>query len=303
MKKTADVSLLFVVFIWGVTFVMVQNALSFLEPFTFNAIRFFMAFVFLFIPYLLTLHKRGKTWNKKLLIAGLHIGVWLFLGYGFQTIGLNYTTPAKTGFITGLSVVMVPVFSLLLLKLRLSRNTVLGVVAATIGLYLMTFADRSNLNVGDFLVFLCAISFAMQIITTARYAKTLPALPLTLIQIFTVSFLSLGSAILFNEDYSVIFKSEVMLQPEVWTALLVTAALATAFAFFAQTFFQAYTTPTRVALIFSMEPVFAAFSSFILIGEKLTSASIIGCVFIFLGMILAELPSKKKKSIATQDFS
>ncbi|MFF5396261.1 DMT family transporter [Peribacillus butanolivorans] len=303
MKKTADVSLLFVVFIWGVTFVMVQNALSFLEPFTFNAIRFFMAFVFLFIPYLLTLHKRGKTRNKKLLIAGLHIGVWLFLGYGFQTIGLNYTTPAKTGFITGLSVVMVPVFSLLLLKLRLSRNTVMGVVAATIGLYLMTFADRSNLNVGDFLVFLCAISFAMQIITTARYAKTLPALPLTLIQIFTVSFLSLGSAILFNEDYSVIFKSEVMLQPEVWTALLVTAALATAFAFFAQTFFQAYTTPTRVALIFSMEPVFAAFSSFILIGEKLTSASIIGCVFIFLGMILAELPSKKKKSIATQDFS
>ncbi|MGW6300155.1 DMT family transporter [Peribacillus butanolivorans] len=303
MKKTADVSLLFVVFIWGVTFVMVQNALSFLEPFTFNAIRFFMAFVFLFIPYLLTLHKRGKTWNKNLLIAGLHIGVWLFLGYGFQTIGLNYTTPAKTGFITGLSVVMVPVFSLLLLKLRLSRNTVMGVVAATIGLYLMTFADRSNLNVGDFLVFLCAISFAMQIITTARYAKTLPALPLTLIQIFTVSFLSLGSAILFNEDYSVIFKSEVMLQPEVWTALLVTAALATAFAFFAQTFFQAYTTPTRVALIFSMEPVFAAFSSFILIGEKLTSASIIGCVFIFLGMILAELPSKKKKSIATQDFS
>ncbi|MFB7640865.1 DMT family transporter [Peribacillus butanolivorans] len=303
MKKTADVSLLFVVFIWGVTFVMVQNALSFLEPFTFNAIRFFMAFVFLLIPYLLTLHKRGKTWNKQLLIAGLHIGVWLFLGYGFQTIGLNYTTPAKTGFITGLSVVMVPVFSLLLLKLRLSRNTVLGVVAATIGLYLMTFADRSNLNVGDFLVFLCAISFAMQIITTARYAKTLPALPLTLIQIFTVSFLSLGSSILFNEDFSVIFKSEVMLQPEVWTALLVTAALATAFAFFAQTFFQAYTTPTRVALIFSMEPVFAAFSSFILIGEKLTSASIIGCVFIFLGMILAELPTKKKKSIATEDFS
>ncbi|MGE7759530.1 DMT family transporter [Peribacillus sp. NPDC097895] len=302
MNKTADISLLFVVFIWGVTFVMVQNALSFLDPFTFNAVRFFMALILLLIPYSLTFRNRGKTWNKGLFKAGIHIGVWLFLGYGFQTVGLNYTTPAKTGFITGLSVVMVPVFSLLLLKHRLSRNTVLGVAAATVGLYLMTFADRSNLNIGDLLVFLCAISFAMQIITTARYAKTLPALPLTLIQISTVSLLSFVSALIFKENHSVIFSTEVMLQKDVWTALLVTAALATAFAFFAQTFFQAYTTPTRVALIFSMEPVFAALSSYILIGEKLTTASIIGCAFIFLGMILAELPSKKKKTI-TQEFS
>ncbi|MDQ7863126.1 DMT family transporter [Peribacillus frigoritolerans] len=177
-------------------------------------------------------------------------------------------------------------FSLLLLKHRLSRNTIIGVAAATIGLYLMTFADRSNLNIGDLLVFLCAISFAMQIITTAKYAKTLPALPLTLIQVSTVSLLSFVSAFIFKENHSVIFSSEVMLQKDVWTALLVTAALATAFAFFAQTFFQAYTTPTRVALIFSMEPVFC---SVILIhidrGKKLTSASIIGCAFIFLGMI------------------
>ncbi|MCK1982509.1 MULTISPECIES: DMT family transporter [Peribacillus] len=301
MNKTADFSLLFVVFIWGVTFVMVQNALSFLDPFTFNAVRFFMAFVFLLIPYISTLHKKAKTWNKGLIIAGFHIGVWLFLGYGLQTIGLNYTTPAKTGFITGLSVVMVPVFSLLLLKHRLSRNTMIGVAAATIGLYLMTFADRSNLNIGDLLVFLCAISFAMQIITTARYAKTLPALPLTLIQVSTVSLLSFVSAFIFNENHSVIFSSEVMLKKDVWTALLVTAALATAFAFFAQTYFQAYTTPTRVALIFSMEPVFAALSSYILIGEKLTTASIIGCAFIFLGMIFAELPVKKKKPV-TQEF-
>ncbi|MFD9626703.1 DMT family transporter [Peribacillus muralis] len=303
MNKTADASLLFVVFIWGVTFVMVQNALSFLEPFTFNAVRFFMAFVFLLVPYLVTVHKRTKTSNKGLLLAGIHIGVWLFLGYGFQTIGLNYTTPAKTGFITGLSVVMVPVFSLLLLKHRLSRPTVIGVGAATAGLYLMTFADRSTMNTGDFLVFLCAISFAMQIITTAKYAKSMPALPLTLIQLSTVSLLSFASAFIFTEDQSVIFRPSVMLQKDVWTALLVTAALATAFAFFAQTFFQAYTTPTRVALIFSMEPVFAAFSSYILIGEKLTSASLIGCALIFLGMILAELPSRRKKTKITQEIS
>lgn len=300
MKKTADVTLLFVVFIWGVTFVMVQNALSFLEPFSFNAVRFFIAFLFLLFPYFLTLHKKSNTCSKEVLIAGIHIGAWLFLGYAFQTKGLELTTPAKTGFITGLSVVMVPVFSLLLLKLKLYRNTVMGVVAATFGLYLMAFVDRSSLNAGDFLVFLCAISFAMQIITTARYAKTLPALPLTLIQICTVSFLSFVSALLFDENYSVVFKAEVMLQTEVWTALLVTAALATAFAFFAQTYFQAYTTPTRVALIFSMEPVFAAATSYIWINEKLTMASLVGCAFIFVGMILAELPQKKGKAISSE---
>ncbi|MFJ7745919.1 DMT family transporter [Peribacillus sp. NPDC097295] len=300
MKKTADVTLLFVVFIWGVTFVMVQNALSFLEPFSFNAVRFFIAFLFLLIPYFLTSHKKRTTCSKEVLIAGIHIGAWLFLGYAFQTKGLELTTPAKTGFITGLSVVMVPVFSLLLLKLKLSRNTVLGVVAATFGLYLMAFVDHSSLNTGDFLVFLCAVSFAMQIITTARYAKILPALPLTLIQICTVSLLSFVSAFLFDENYSVVFKAEVMLQTEVWTALLVTAALATAFAFFAQTYFQAYTTPTRVALIFSMEPVFAAITSYIWIDEKLTMASLAGCAFIFVGMILAELPSKKRTSFSRE---
>ncbi|MGE7121391.1 DMT family transporter [Peribacillus sp. NPDC046944] len=293
MKKTADATLLFVVFIWGVTFVMVQNAISFLEPFSFNAVRFLIAFLFLLVPYFLTLHKKGNRYHKETMLAGLHIGVWLFLGYAFQTKGLELTTPAKTGFITGLSVVMVPVFSLVLLKLKLSRNTVLGVVAATFGLYLMAFVDHSSVNVGDFLVFLCALSFAMQIITTAKYAKTLPALPLTLIQIGTVSLLSFLSALLFGENYSVVFKAEVMLQPEVWTALLVTSVLATSFAFFAQTYFQAYTTPTRVALIFSMEPVFAALTSYIWIDEKLTVASLTGCGFIFAGMILAELPQRK----------
>ncbi|MFJ7830191.1 DMT family transporter [Peribacillus sp. NPDC097284] len=293
MKKTADATLLFVVFIWGVTFVMVQNAISFLEPFSFNAIRFFIAFLFLLVPYFLTLHKKGNRYHKETMLAGLHIGVWLFLGYAFQTKGLELTTPAKTGFITGLSVVMVPVFSLVLLKLKLSRNMVLGVVAATFGLYLMAFVDHSSVNVGDFLVFLCAISFAMQIITTAKYAKTLPALPLTLIQIGTVSLLSFLSALIFGENYSVVFKAEVMLQTEVWTALLVTSVMATSFAFFVQTYFQAYTTPTRVALIFSMEPVFAALTSYIWIDEKLTVASLTGCGFIFAGMILAELPQRK----------
>ena len=292
MNKIADMTLLFVVLIWGATFVMVQNAISFLEPFSFNAVRFFLAFLFLLIPCLLMVNNRNELSNPKVWMAGMHIGFWLFLGYAFQTKGLEYTTPSKAGFITGLSVVMVPLFSLLLLKNRLSRHTLLGVAAAAAGLYFMAFADRSALNKGDLLIFLCAVSFAMQIITTARYAKSLPALPLTLFQIFTVAFLSFVSAWLF-ENHSVMFDWDIMLKTEVWTALAVTAILATAFAFFAQTYFQAYTTATRVALIFSMEPVFAAITSYFWIGEVLSRSAILGCILILLGMILAELPTRR----------
>ena len=101
MKKTADITLLFIAFIWGATFVIVQNALSFLEAHSFNAFRFFIAFLILLIVYLLFFKKETKIWSRTLLMSGFKIGIWLFLGYAFQTLGLAMTTPAKAGFITG----------------------------------------------------------------------------------------------------------------------------------------------------------------------------------------------------------
>jgi drug/metabolite transporter (DMT)-like permease len=302
MNKTilADISLLFVVFIWGATFVMVQNAISFLEPFSFNAIRFTAASVLLLAGYLLVnrVSATKASWSKEMVGAGLKIGIWLFLGYAFQTVGLLTTTPSKAGFITGLSVVLVPLFSVLLLKKPFAMQTGAGVVFATIGLFLLTTGDNSALVIGDVLVFFCAISFAMQIITTAQYAKHFSALPLTIIQVLTVAVLSFLSALLF-EDVSMI-QPDILLQPGVWRALLVTSVLATAFAFFAQTYFQAYASPTRVAIIFAMEPVFAALTSFILIGEHLTLLSLTGCLLIFAGMIIAELPLGKNKTAKQQ---
>ncbi|CAH0347404.1 DMT family transporter [Bacillus sp. CECT 9360] len=292
-SSLSDSTLLFVVFIWGATFVMVQNAIPSLEPFSFNAVRFFAAFLLLVIWYLLFSRNRRTNWDKGLLFSGVKLGIWLFLGYAFQTFGLLSTTPSKAGFITGLSVVLVPLFSMMLLKKKPSRNALLGVLAATIGLYLMTVFENSSLSSGDFLVFLCAISFAMQIIMTAKFAGNYPALPLTIVQIFTVALLSFMFAMVF-ENLSIVLNSEVMFRRDVWTALLVTSSLATAFAFLAQTYFQAYTSPTRVAVIFAMEPVFAALTSYFWIGEKLTYVTIIGCLFIFMGMILAELPQKSK---------
>ncbi|RXT14679.1 DMT family transporter [Ammoniphilus sp. CFH 90114] len=305
MKKSllADLSLLLVAFVWGTTFVIVQNAISTLPPHAFNAIRFLLASGLLFLFILLFYREQLRAFSKKMIGSGIVLGIWLFGGYAFQTVGLLYTTSSKAGFITGLSIVLVPLFSLMLLKQRPKWPAIIGVLVATIGLYLLTLSDSLNMNNGDFLVFLCAICFAMQIIFTGKYAPSYPALPLALIQIFTVSVLSAGASFLFENGQTYLNK-DILTQNHVLWALLITAGPATALAFLTQTICQRFTTPTRVALIFAMEPVFAALAAFIWTDEVLGFKALSGCLLIFIGMILSELQPeqllnnmKKKKTV------
>ena len=293
MKKTviADLSLLVVAFVWGATFVIVQNAISFLEPMTFNAIRFFIACLFLLSWICLFYRTQLKHLDKKLIFAGVVMGVWLFGGYALQTIGLLYTTSSKAGFITGLSVVLVPLFTFLILKQKPGLNAIIGVSVATVGLYLLTMGDAFRINKGDLYVFFCAISFALHIIFTGKFTSFYPTLLLTVIQIGTVSLLSAISAVLFESWHSA-FSPQILLKSEVLLALCVTSLFATALAFLLQTKYQKYTTTTRVALIFAMEPVFAAITAVLFAEETLPVVALLGCTFIFVGMILSELPQK-----------
>lgn len=296
MNKTsffADFSLLLVALIWGTTFVVVQNAIAFLEPFSFNTVRFFMAAVILSLWLIIFERKQLKQCNKKLIFAGVFIGFWLFIGYATQTLGLLYTTSSKAGFITGLSVVLVPIFSLFLLKQKPSKNAILGIIIATIGLYLLTMTDSVSLTIGDGLVFICAIGFALQIIFTGKYSQSFPSLLLTIIQIATVSILSLFGSFFF-EDWQQAVKPSILFDQNVLIALIITSVFATALAFLTQTSVQKFTTPTRVALIFAMEPVFAAITGFIWAGDRLATSAVAGCLFIFAGMIFAEMPSNRR---------
>lgn len=305
MKKSviADLSLLAVAFVWGTTFVIVQNAIATLPPHTFNAIRFLMASVLLLLFIFLFFRDQLMAISKEMLLSGFILGIWLFGGYAFQTVGLLHTTSAKAGFITGLSVVLVPVLGLVLLKHKLKWPSILGVIVATLGLYFLTLGNSLSLNKGDMLVFLCAFCFALQIIFTGKYAPHYPSMSLALIQIITVSLLSAIGAFFF-EDWQTGVKLSNLAQPSVIWALLITAGPATAFAFLTQTICQRFTTPTRVALIFAMEPVFAALASFIWTEEVLGVKALIGCLFIFIGMILAELQPEqllqKRKKIIPQ---
>ncbi|MBB6176842.1 drug/metabolite transporter (DMT)-like permease [Anoxybacillus tengchongensis] len=294
MKYKADVSLLFVAFVWGATFVVVQNAIAFLPPLMFNGVRFAIASVLLWIWVFIF---ERKPLDRQLVRAGLMLGVWLCLGYAFQTIGLLYTTSSKAGFITGLNVVIVPLLSFIILKHKPSFNAVIGSILATCGLYFLTTSGDMTINKGDVFVFLCAIAFALHIVSTSIYATKFSSILLTAVQVQTVSIVCFICSYWF-EDWSLI-PLATFFEFDVWMALLITALFATTIAFFIQTHFQQYTSPTRVALIFALEPVFAALTAYIWNDERLQQAALFGAGLILLGMVLSELPQhiwQRKKS-------
>ncbi|CAM3893214.1 DMT family transporter [Mesobacillus zeae] len=290
----ADFSLLMVALVWGATFVLVQNAIAFLEPFSFNFVRFALAAVLLFLWLFLFERTQLTKASVPLLKSGFILGLLLFIGYAFQTMGLELTSSSKTGFITGMSVVMVPLFSIVYFRQRLGFNALAGVIAAAAGLYFMTMTDINSLNLGDGLVFICAIAFALHIVMTGKFSSQYPALLLTTVQISTVAVLSGISSFLF-EGWENAFNPKVLLSGSVLSALLITSILATAAAFLIQTNFQKHTTATRVALIFAMEPVFAAVTGYLWAGDRLSYSAIFGCCMIFAGMILAEMPGELPK--------
>jgi len=276
-SRWADLLLLLVTLVWGSTFVIVKWAIADLPPFPFLAIRFALAFISL-SPFL-WFQKRHLS--KKSLLVGVALGIFLFSGYAWQTVGLQYTTASNAGFITGLSVVFVPAL-VTITTFKLPRpSLLLGILSALVGLALLSLGDRFQLNKGDLMVLVCALSFALQIFLVGRYAPQTNAIVLTSVQILTVSVLSGIFSLLIPQP-------PMHFSPTVWLALLVTAIPATSLAFFVQSKMQQFTTPTHTALIFSMEPVFSAISAFFLAGEVLTLKGLIGAGLVLGGMLIAE---------------
>lgn len=290
-KWLADLVLILIAFVWGTTFVLVQEAISTLPPFSFLTVRFAFASLFLYLFLRLSMRQRGRLNAKEKRqnwVGGFVLGLFLFLGYAFQTFSLLYTTSGKSGFLTGVSVALVPVLSLLILGIRVRFVSVLGVLLAVSGLYLLAFADFSVINRGDVLAFFCAIFFGLQIVFTGKFSGTTSVFHLVTIQLATVAILSACSAVLF-EPWQQMVNPDIYLNPSVASALVVTSLFATAFAFIAQTHVQKFTTPNRVALIFSMEPVFAALADYWWQGVALGGRALAGGFLILCGMILAEI--------------
>ncbi len=291
----ADAALLLVTLIWGATFVMVKDAVSAFPVFSFMALRFTVAAAAL-VP--LVLWRRGQLARAapsgpfsatrlnprrlaRLLLPSLLVGAALFAGYAFQTAGLQLTTPAKAGFITGLSVVFVPIAAAVLLRQPPERNAWLGVGLATVGLALLSLTADLRIQTGDLLVMACAVSFAAHILLLGHFAPRHDPLLLTLGQLLGVALLSILAAALFDRPAP--------LNGQVVFAVAFTGLLATAAAFGIQTVAQRFTTTTHTALIFAAEPVFAGLASFLLIGEVLGPRQLLGCALILVGMVVAEM--------------
>lgn len=283
-RTWADFSLLLVTLVWGSTFVIVKWAIADLPPFPFLAIRFFLAFISL-LPFL-WLQKAHIT--KKTVLKGMAVGIFLFSGYIWQTLGLQYTTASNAGFITGLSVVIVPTLVTITTKKLPRPSLLLGIISALAGLALLSLGDHFQLNKGDLMVLICAISFALHIFFVGRYAPKTNATVLASAQILTVSVLS-GIFSFILPQPPLHFTSNA------WLGLLITAVPATSLAFFVQTKMQQFTTSTHTALIFSMEPVFAAISAYFLAGEVLTVKGLIGAGLVLGGMLIAEFTGSENQ--------
>jgi len=272
----ADAALAGNTLIWGSTFVLVQSALKDISPVLFLAIRFTIAALALVLLF------RGRA-RYRPTRGGLIAGGCLFAGYLFQTVGLQFTTASKSAFITGLAIPLVPLLTSLVYLTRPRIFEMAGVLFATAGMGLMTLqGDSLRIGRGDLLTFFCAVAFAAHIITLGHYSGRISFESLSFMQVAAAGVLSLSS-------FWWVEKPVMHLTPVVWIALATTGLLATALAFTVQAWAQQHTTPTRTALIYSLEPVVAWFTSFWVMGELLSSRAALGAALILTGILLVEL--------------
>jgi drug/metabolite transporter (DMT)-like permease len=284
-RWAADLSLATATFFWGVTFVIVKDAVSKASVFFFLTQRFVLAAILLVLICLVL--KRPLSWRE--IRYGLVMGFFLFGCFAFQTSALLYTTATNTAFLTGLYVVFTPIFESVLFKKPTTRYMASGVVLATAGLYFLCNDGIAwSFNKGDLLAFLCAIGATLHIIFTGRYAPKGDVFWMTAVQIGTVGVLSLFAAGLQHQNVFV-YKSEIR------SALIICVLFATVFAFLIQTSMQRFTSPAQAALIFCLEPVFAAVYAHFTINETLGWIGISGAVLILAGMIVSELGGVQKK--------
>jgi drug/metabolite transporter (DMT)-like permease len=298
-QRRAEAALIVNTIIWGATFVLVKQALHDVSPVLFLALRFSLATVILLALF------RG-SWSHprnplRSLAGGALAGAFLFAGYAFQTIGLQYTTAPKSAFLTGLTAVMTPLLAALVYRTLPRAVEIGGVLLATAGMALMTLpgaaltGSSSAINRGDLLTICCAACYAAHILVLARYSATASFELLSTAQIGTAALLAWS---LFPGMES----PHIRWTAGVWAAIGITGVFATALAFTFQAWAQRYTTSTRTALIFMLEPVFAWITSYLLTGETLSARASAGAALILAGILVVELkPFDSRRHPLQQD--
>jgi len=293
----AHILLVLVTLIWGSNFVVIKNALADISPLFFNAVRMSLAALVLAAVFYRELGR--LTANS--LRSGLLVGVFIFVGNELQTVGLKYTSPSKSAFLTGVSVVLVPVLLALFWKRGLNRWTAAGVVLAFAGLYLLTVPASAGLNLrsmnqGDLFTLGAAVVFAFHIIFIEHATRTQGWQQITVVQVAV-------TAVLMILTVPVAEKVYVVWSPPVIWGIGITGFLSLALAFAIQAWAQQFTPATHTALIFTLEPVFAWLTSFIFLGERLGTRAGLGAACILAGLLISEEKASAESMAVSPDHA
>lgn len=280
----ADLSLLSVAIFWGGGFVVTKNALDHITPLMMMAIRFGLAAIVLCVVF----RKRLRIISRRDLWGGCLIGLFLFLGFTSQTIGLVYTTASKNAFITGTNVVMVPFLVMIITKKFLGWPAIIAAFLAVIGLAFLTIENGTlaSVNFGDWLTLICALCYAFQVVIIGILAPKGDAIALSVVQVTFCALLFSIVGLAFEPIPSSI-------SIEGWAAVAYLVMLSTVLCFVLQNVAQKYTPSSHAALILCLEGVFGTFFAYLFLNELLTKQMLVGCGLILLAIIIAEMKISK----------
>jgi drug/metabolite transporter (DMT)-like permease len=280
-RRQADATLLLATFLWGTSFVAVKAALAYATPFAFLTVRFGIAALLLLPGTPFAPPPRGPE-----LRGGLLLGALVGLGFVTQTAGLVTTTPSRSAFIVSISSVLAPLIALAILRQRPSWFMAAALALATAGMYLLTAPDGGGLNRGDWLTLVCAGSFGGQIVGVTELARHYDARRLVWFQVA-------GTALVAAVATATLERPQIHWTPAFAGALIYTVAFASTICFLLQASAQRHMSAARAALIFCFEPLFAALTSWLMLGERLAALQWLGGGLIVLGMVAADLPSSR----------
>ncbi|MFL5821292.1 MAG: DMT family transporter [Solirubrobacteraceae bacterium] len=275
--RAAELSLVGIAAVWGLTFVMVQDAVQRLPVTAFLAYRFLPAAALVAIVSRRELrHLTPQGWRM-----GVAMGALLTAGYLFQTLGLEHTSASNAGFITGMFVVLTPLFAGLLLGQPVGTTAWLAAGASALGLFMLSGAGTTFRPAGDGLVLVCAAAFAGHILVTDRGVSGHPIGALVAVQLGVCGVVCLAAAAVAGDI-------EAPRDGTVWSALAVTSVLASAVGFFVQSYAQRHASPARTALILASEPVFAGVFGYLLAGDRLSPVGWIGAALILVSIVAVD---------------
>lgn len=261
---------------WGSTYFLTKIGIGLLEPFNLTTLRFGAAFLVTAVFF----HKRILKFDKTTLKYSGILGILAFISVLTMTIGVKYTSASNAGFLISLSVVMIPVISVIFLKKKIKFRLLISVILATIGIVLLTLNDQLTINKGDLLCIICALAFALQVIVMERIPKNADSVAIGALQMGIIAVMN-GLISFTTESFK--FPHDIKL----WGVIIILGIFCTAVCYIMQIYALKDTSAIQAGIILSLEPVFSAFFAFVFLGELLSTKGYVGAALLFISVILA----------------